>query len=32
MAIVVEKNLELHHIDVKIVFQNGFLEEDIYMQ
>ncbi len=32
MAIVVEKNLELHYMDVKIVFQNGFLEEDIYMQ
>ncbi len=32
MAIVAEKNLELHHIDVKIVFRNGFLEEDMYMQ
>jgi hypothetical protein len=32
MAIVAKKNFELHHMDVKIVFQNGFLEEDIYMQ
>jgi len=32
MAIVVEIFLELHQKDVKIMFWNGYLNEDIYMQ
>jgi hypothetical protein len=28
----VERDLELHQMDVKTVFINGYLNEDIYMQ
>ena len=32
LAIVALKNLEVHHMDVKTVFLNGDLEEEIYME
>jgi len=31
MALVTHYNLELHQMDVKIVFLSGYLEENIYM-
>ncbi|RVW87069.1 Retrovirus-related Pol polyprotein from transposon TNT 1-94 [Vitis vinifera] len=32
MAIVTHFDLELHHMDVKIAFLNGDLDEDVYME
>ena len=31
MAIVAHFDLELHHMDVKTTFLNGYLVEDVYM-
>ena len=31
MALVIHNDLELHQMDVKIVFLNGDIEETIYM-
>jgi len=31
MALVVHYDLELHQMDVKTIFLNGNLEEDVYM-
>ena len=32
LAIATSKQWEIHHMDVKCVFLNGYLTEDIYMQ
>ena len=32
LAIVALRNLEVHQMDVKIVFLNGDLDEEIYME
>ena len=32
LAIVASRNLEVHQIDVKTAFLNGYLDEEIYIE